>query len=425
MRVALLGQFGSGNYGNDGSLAAMIATLRRAAPAAELVCICSGPEAVSARFGIPARTIGASRSETAGAGALGRLVMRLPGRAPGRIMGVLATIRACRGLDAVIVPGTGILDDFHDRAFGWPFVLLRWCVAARLAGARIALVSIGAGPIRGRLSRRFLLAAARLAGFRSYRDEVSRDFMAAAGFDVTQDPVRPDLALGLPPPPPQGASGTVGVGLMSYYGWRKDGPDGEAIFAAYIARMADFVAWLREAGWRVHLLGGDDSDARAVEAVAERVDEDGALRRAGLLTIGAGRSLEVVMAELSRCDLVTASRFHNVLSAVRVGRPTLSIGYAEKNRALLAAAGLGDFCLEIEDFDLPALQALFRRLAAERAARAAGIDGFLAEAARSLAAQEARLLAYLGDQARAGATRPMTAPSPRASRARASGRLRR
>ncbi|WP_157937714.1 polysaccharide pyruvyl transferase family protein [Oceaniglobus roseus] len=430
MKIALLGQFGSGNYGNDGSLTAMVATLRRIAPGAELMCICSGPGDISRRLGIAAVPIGAPPLASAGARRLNRLALRMPQR----LRGLRAALAACRGVDAVIVPGTGILDDFNDRAMGWPFVLLRWCLAARLSGARLAFVSIGAGPIRGALSRRFLRSAAALADMRSYRDEVSRDFMATLGFDTTQEPVFPDLALGLPAPAvarPRGFPPTVAVGMMTYRGWRKDDPGGEDLFRAYLGKMEDFVRWLIAEGCRVHLIGGDDSDGQAVAALLERIDADGTLRRAGGVSVGAGRSLETVMEELSRCDLVVASRFHNVLCALRVLRPTLSIGYADKNRALMTQAGLGAFCLDIESFEVETLKARFRLLRRAQGNHAAEIERFVAGAAERLAVQEEAIRSFL-DRAAAGRGAPgqpaalprraSLARSPSVSRARASGR---
>ncbi|WP_170311925.1 polysaccharide pyruvyl transferase family protein [Sulfitobacter sabulilitoris] len=396
MRVALLGQFGSGNYGNDGSLTAMVASLRRLVPEAELLCICSGPTEVRRRLGVPSVSIGAPAFVSARARALDRYAFRIPNR----IRGLLAALSACRGVDAVIVPGTGILDDFHDRASGWPFVLLRWCIAARLAGARIAFISVGAGPIRGRLSRRYLTWAAALAHHRTYRDEGSRDFMVSVGLDASHDLIFPDLALGLSPPPRslvKVAQTTVAVGLISYFGWVKDGTDSEAIFEAYLEKMVAFVEWLRCQGCHVHLLGGDDSDARAVTALLDRIDGDQALRGSGAVTIGTGRSLEGVMEELTHCDMVVASRFHNVLCALRVRRPTLSIGYAEKNRALLTAAGLGPFCLDIDSLDLETLKSRFLALRSEKCNLIPRIDEFLTEAERQLAQQDASLLRFLKD----------------------------
>lgn len=394
MKIALLGQFGSGNYGNDGSLQAMLATLQRVIPEAELVCICSRPSEVQSRLGVASIPISAPVFTSRRARKLDRLALRFPHR----FRAIWSLFSACHGVDLVIIPGTGILDDFHDRAFGWPFVLLRWCVAARLVGARVAFISVGAGPIQGQLSRRFLTWAASLANLRTYRDTVSRDYMASISFDVSNDRVFPDLALGLPAPTfaaPKVDTPTVGVGLMNYLGWVKGSPEAEAIFETYLVKMKAFVEWLLAAGWRVHLHGGDDSDAQAVTALLERIDGDQALRRTGAISVGTGRSLETMMVELAQCDLVVASRFHNVLCAVRVCRKTLSIGYAEKNRVLLSAAGLGPFCLDIESLDLDTLKSRFVELSEGKRDLTAEIDSFLDDTSSQLARQEALLLNFL------------------------------
>ena len=38
------------------------------------------------------------------------------------------------------------------------------------------------------------------------------------------------------------------------------------------------------------------------------------------------------------------ARYHNVASALRVSRPTISIGYSAKHQALMADMGLAEFC---------------------------------------------------------------------------------
>ncbi|WP_436118394.1 hypothetical protein [Phyllobacterium sp. LjRoot231] len=54
MKIALLGLFGSGNTGNDGSLESMVSFLRRSTPDAELLCICPNPEVVTGTLAIAA-----------------------------------------------------------------------------------------------------------------------------------------------------------------------------------------------------------------------------------------------------------------------------------------------------------------------------------------------------------------------------------
>jgi polysaccharide pyruvyl transferase WcaK-like protein len=58
------------------------------------------------------------------------------------------------------------------------------------------------------------------------------------------------------------------------------------------------------------------------------------------------------MYQIIETELIVATRFHNLVAALRVGRPAISIGYAKKNDALLAQVGLGAFCQPIEKLDL-------------------------------------------------------------------------
>ncbi len=88
-----------------------------------------------------------------------------------------------------------MLDDQHVRPTQLPLEVLRWSLAARLAGAELVFLSVGAGPIDQVWSRRFLKTAVALAHEVSYRDSRSKDFMASIGRDVGSDRVLPDLAL--------------------------------------------------------------------------------------------------------------------------------------------------------------------------------------------------------------------------------------
>ena len=67
-------------------------------------------------------------------------------------------------------------------------------------------------------------------------------------------------------------------------------------------------------------------------------------------------SLHDVMAQIAWTDIVVATRYHNVVCALQMGRPVISLGYATKNDALLAATGLGEYCHHVETFDLEVLK---------------------------------------------------------------------
>ena len=346
MRIGLFGQFGSGNLGNDGSLEVAIGLLKRIRPDAELVCICPGPAIVEATYGIPAVSIAERATEERPRPPLARPFLNVVRR----VRNLLRPLRQTRDLDAIVIPGTGILDDFCESPFGWPYVILRWCLAARWNGVPVYFVSVGAGPIRHWLSKIFLTSAARIATFRSYRDRLSKDFMTSSEIDTSGDQINCDLAFRLPAPPAPIRSGSlpisVGVGLMTYAGWVKGAEAADTIYAVYVEKMRNVVSWLLDNGIQVRLLIGGVADGQAVRDVVKDLQVS-----TGNLVTTPIASLQQLMAEIGQTDLVIATRYHNVVSALRMGRPTISLGYANKNDELLWRTGLGEYCHDVETFD--------------------------------------------------------------------------
>ena len=68
------------------------------------------------------------------------------------------------------------------------------------------------------------------------------------------------------------------------------------------------------------------------------------------------------MQQLSTVDFVIASRYHNVLLALLLGKPALSMSYEAKNEALMSDLGLGDYCQTLDELDLQQLLQQFQRL---------------------------------------------------------------
>ena len=401
-RIGVFGLFGSGNLGNDGSLEAMLRFLRRACPDAELTCICANPVKMECETGVRyIRIDGPTGGHSAGRGRrLGRLglplrLLRQAGHA----------FTTTRRLDVLLIPGTGILDDFTEGPFGMPAALSTWCAAARLSGTRLALVSVGAGPIVRPLSRRLMKAAARMAHYRSYRDTLSKDFMDSIGFDTSADPITPDIAFSLPTPdipataaPPAESAPTssdtlnVGLGVMTYYGWRGDRERDAAIYASYLGKVARFTLWLLDRGYRVRLLMGEDTDQQAIDDVQRTI----ATERPGYprerLTAKPSHSLHELMRQMAETDIVVGTRFHNVVCALKLGKPMISLGYAKKNDVLMADMGLADFCQQVEQLDVDRLIKQFVSMAADRPAYERGIRMQATEYRRRLAEQEQLLL---------------------------------
>jgi len=361
-RVALFGLFGCGNLGNDASLTAILDLLHRQIPDASITCICPAPEVVQRTHGVRALRLGLQDSDATPAGKLAKFL-------PTRLANLVRVMR-CREFDLLIFPGTGILDDFGASPWTLPLSILVWCGAMRLHGGQVAFVSIGAGPIHHPLTRIFMKQAARLANYRSYRDVVSKDFMDSLGLDVRGDEVFPDLAFSLPTADqldlPEGREPVVGLSLMSYYGWRHDREAGREIHRSYMRKMESFVRWLLSRGYRVRFLMSDQADKAAADELIAMLAARSPAPPAEALVADVAHSLHDVMRQVAETELVVATRFHSVVSALMHGKPVISIGYAKKNDALLSEMGMGKFTQNIEDLDPKLLIEQFLKLQSNR-----------------------------------------------------------
>jgi polysaccharide pyruvyl transferase WcaK-like protein len=398
--VGLFGMFGTGNIGNDGSLESIVCFLRRMAPEQRLLCICGNPAAVQESFGIEAVPIYRQPRRLSASRATGLLQ-----RAPGRATMWLHAARHLSRLKVLIVPGMGVLDDFSVSpiGLGWPHDVLSWCLLGRLMGVKVLFASVGAGPIRHPISRWLLKAAARAAHYRSYRDTISKAFMEGIGFDASRDPIYPDIAFRLPVPAttrrPAGKARplVVGVGMMAYSGWRNDTNRGAGIYAGYLDKMTGYVSWLLDCGHDVRLLMGDQADRRAVEDLIGAVRSSRPDVAADRIVFEEAHTLHDVMRQIADTDVVVATRYHNVVCALRVGKPTISIGYAKKNDALLAEMGLADYCQNIEELDVAILETQTLRLIAERPALEDRVREAGARFQSRLREQEGLLASMIGD----------------------------
>jgi polysaccharide pyruvyl transferase WcaK-like protein len=411
--IGLFGMFGTGNIGNDGSLESMVRLLRRVAPEERLLCICGNPAAVTRAFGLEAVAIYHQPGRVPESRAAALLL-----RVVGRATLWLHAARQLRRLKVLIVPGMGVLDDFSvsPLGLGWPHDILSWWLLGRLMGVKVVLASIGAGPIRHPVSRWLMKAAARAAHCRSYRDTVSKAFMESIGFDARHDPIYPDIAFRLPAPPstrPPVAEGqplTIGIGVMTYCGWRNDAKRGAQIYAAYLGKMTDFAVWLLDRGHVVRVLMGDQADRRAVDDLIRAVRSRRPDRAEASVVFTPAETLHDVMQQIADTDLVVATRYHNVVCALRVGKATISIGYAKKNDVLLAEMGLADYCQDIERLDVTRLEIQTLRLIAERPALEGRIRQAGARFQNSLREQEDLIASLIaGDPGTVPSTRSLPA----------------
>jgi polysaccharide pyruvyl transferase WcaK-like protein len=382
-RIALFGIFGIQNLGNECTLQATLHNVRERLPGAELYTICYEPRDVLRRHALPSVSVSARSStdaisapSAAGRNPLRRWLRILFRRIPGELREWLRAFRTLQGTDLLLMTGTGMLTDYNCSASGYPYDVLKWTVAGRLAGCKVRFVSIGVGPLHERLSRRFVRWALGLADYRSYRDHVSRSRLEALGIDTSRDRIFPDLAFSLPPaalpdgPAPNGRRCVVGLGVMNHVDAHEPGHDRPERYRRYLSRMGDFAAWLVERGYGVRILQGDAKhdgtarrDLRATleqrglkYGIADIVDED-------------STSVSELLVQLAQTDVVVSPRFHNLILGLLLNKPVMSISYDPKNDALLEQFGLGRYCQPIDALDVDRLIEQFIDLDRHRAER--------------------------------------------------------
>ena len=364
LKVSLFGHFGSLNTGNESTLLAIVSHLRSFSPESEIRCVCSFPEAVTARYEVDAVPITATGSRDRDTPLVRRVAARLAslGVEYARAFGEL------RQADMLIVPGTGLVTNAYGL-FGWgPYNLFKWVLMAKLGGARVLFISVGAGPVYGIAGRALVKATLSLADYRSYRDEASKDCLKGIGFPAERDPVYPDLAFGLPQTRLSRADGrcngprrVVGLGLMEHAGRYSATDPRQETYGNYLESLAVFAQWLLEHDYDIRLLLGD-GDTHAIDEFKRTLrvrlgtsDEERVIARSIA-------SVDDMLAELGAIDVVVATRFHNVLLALLLNRPVIAISFHHKCWSLMRQMKLSEYCHDIHRMDPDRLIRQFEEL---------------------------------------------------------------
>ncbi len=343
-RVGIFGKLGSGNIGNDASMESVLAYLRATHPDAVVDALCTGPDWISGQYGIDAVPLfWYQRYADRVSG-----VRAIPLKVLGKALDAVRVASWVRRHDVVIVPGMGVLEaSLPLPALEFPYSMFLLGVSGRLMRTKVALVSVGAGAISQRTVRILFNWAARLASYRSYRNENSREAMRQRGLDVSADRIYPDLAFALPvdgrnQPDPQ----SVGVGVMAYFGSNADRAHADEIYAAYIDGMKRFVRALVDQGRTVRLIVGDTngSDDGALQEILADLKASRPDLRPGQVVAEPVVTFADVMREMAQVSYVVATRFHNIVAALMLSRPTIAISYSPKHDALMADMGVGEFC---------------------------------------------------------------------------------
>ncbi len=402
-RVLFLGHFGAGNLGNECTLQAAIQQVTSRWAGASVHCACTVPDDVQRRHGIPAypwkRASSFSPSYRVAHGEvppkrppiLRRLVEELASYAVG--------VRALWRSDILVVCGTNLVSDYMTGPKGWPYDLFKWSVLARLCRVRVLFLGIGVGPINHPLSRWLIGRSLAFADYRSYRDDVSRQWAAKVGVPTGSDVVCPDLVFSLSPASPasttecRGERPVIGVGLKNYQTAVEHAEPDK--YRSYVNEMVAFISWLLRHGYDVRLLVGDLSyDLRVEQDVLAAIQDH--LEDTARIRVDIPTTVEDLIAQIAETDAVISPRFHNLVLGLILNKPVIALSDHHKLDELMAASGLADYVVPLATLKANDLISRFRRAEDDAPSLKAGIAARVAAFRRSLDEQYDAALAAAG-----------------------------
>lgn len=343
-RVVLLCAIGTGNTGNDQSLLTAMKLLSEARPGTRFRVSSPHVEGAQELLGVPVIPIRQNKTTYIGLSNRATIIRAI---IRGELRRIVKMRRLLKSADIIMVTGTGIFDDFGEKPWTMPYALVTWAAVCRAMNRPFVFTAVGAGPVDNALCRWQFAAAARLAASVSYRDSGSQRFMAEIGVKRDDTRVVPDIVFATEraiarPANPYSERITVGVGVMAYGGWSAPAAAGP-IYEDYVQCISDAVVQMLHAGHAVKLLVGQPCDIQMVDDVMARCGA--AASQIGVPEI---TDFPALLRAVGETDVVVATRYHNIVAALMMKRPVVSLSYAPKNQDLLASMGVDDFNCPIE-----------------------------------------------------------------------------
>ncbi len=378
-RIGVFCPCGQQNLGDEAIFAAVIQNVHSRLPSAEIIGFTINPADSEMRHGLrcfPIRDFGKSKSSLVSPSQssdslskLKRFCKSIPGvkhlvsgmrrsadaaaailREPGFLF---KSYRRLKGVELLLVAGSQQLNDVYGGVWGFPYTLLKWTLLSKCTGTKIAILSVGAGPINSSISKSFFRCVLDWVDYRSYRDAISSHLVKSMGSKGIH-PVFPDLVYSLQfSAPAQSHSSArrvvVGINPVPFYDnfyWYSPDP---VRYEDYVCKFSSFSEWLDKSGYQVLFFPTQlRADVRTIDDICTALN--GSSQSPNFLLRNTIQTFEDLVSEISRADLVVANRYHGILISLMLNKPVLAVAYHEKSRALLTQVGLEEYVVNINNF---------------------------------------------------------------------------
>ncbi|WP_439115339.1 polysaccharide pyruvyl transferase family protein [Hydrogenophaga sp.] len=445
LRIGVLGHYGNNNLGDEAIVQAVLENLRLRVPGAELVCFSSNPANTHWRHGVAAHPVSrkasslgvnhppppaqpthppAHSADEQSPGLKERL-KAIPGLRssyrfarkaaglPSTLLKELLFIRQSRqqllGIDLLLVAGSNPFLDNFGGVWAFPYAMLKWAWLARLAGCKVAFVSVGAGPIASAWSFFFIRCALRAAHLASFRDEASRQLVACrwAGHGAA---VMPDLAFSLLISPNHRPTTrrhpVIGLNPMPVHDpryWHEPNPHA---YRVYVQQLAAFCALMDAAGCDWFMYATQPKDGNVMVDVMQHLKRFGHTPSSNLeQKLFMPPTVNELVQRLGETDVLVATRFHGVVLSLLAGRPALGLRYHRKTGDVLDLCGLADFHIHMDAIDAETLMDMLHTMIAQQDALQIKVQQTARHNRQQLAQQYEALLDLVPDARTRGSSK--------------------
>ena len=399
--LAIFGQYGHENLGDESIIEACIQRYRELIPEANIVLFSSVPNDSRSRYSLPAfptryqqkteltssaqlqreRNLGmdfrgkpaaeARKKEPAIKTALKRLpflwptlrfIKSLPQRAALVVREARFLWRArssLDGIDLMVVTGSNQFLDNFGGPWNFPYTVLKWALLCRLRKIPVAYVCVGAGPLDVPLSHRMIRLALRSAAYLSFRDSASRQLVDPD--DRYKGDVCTDLAFAVDVPDGtaarSGRGRVVAVNPMAVYDARYWYIKDSEKYQSYVGRMVAFIQWLLDHGFVPRLFATQPKDENVIVDIKQQLAAAGHRDDVVDGLFVPLQTVNELLAFLLDSDIVVPTRFHGTVLGLWAGKPTIGTCYYRKAVDVLTAFGQRRFAFGIDEFSVSGLAA--------------------------------------------------------------------
>jgi polysaccharide pyruvyl transferase WcaK-like protein len=278
-------------------------------------------------------------------------MLQVPFRGCAELKFLYASYHRLKSIDLLLISGSNQFLDNYGGVWGYPYTLFKWSVLAKLVGAKLAFVSVGAGPLDSKISRMLVRACLLLSDYASFRDQASKNLIETA-LHPNKGSVFPDLAHSLQiesahalATEPDGKlltdrkRLTVAINPMPVYERRYWFIADDAKYLAYVRKLASFASTLWREGYPVFFFSTMPKDENVIQDVMAFLDEDIKQKTNAADVVKSSRSVYELMKTLLGADIVVATRFHGIVLSLVAEKPVIGICYYRKSGDLLEKYG--------------------------------------------------------------------------------------